>query len=120
MDLKKISLTISLLGVITLLILANTLEPKLTSINKITIKELNKKVRIQGQIINIKNYENTKTKETFYILTISDGVGKIDTVLNTKSNSNLLNIKINQNVTITGRVSQYKDKLQIQVEKIVI
>ena len=118
MNILKISLTVSLLGVITLLILANTLEPKLTSINKITIKEINKKVRIQGQIINIKNYENTKTKETFYILTISDEAGKIDVVFNAKPN--LLNVKINQNVTITGRVSQYKDNLQIQVEKIII
>ena len=117
MNLKKLSLTISLLGVITLLILTNTLEPKLTSINKITIKELNKKVKIQGKIINIKNYENSRIDELFYILTVSDTTEEIEVILNIKKT---LNLKINQNVTITGRVNTYKNQLQIQAEKIIL
>lgn len=117
MNLLKLSLTISLLGIITLLILANTLEPNLTSINKITIKDLNKKVKIQGGVENAKNYENSKTYELFYILTISNGTGEIDVALNTKKN---LDLKINQNVTIIGRVNTYKNQLQIQAEKIIL
>ena len=120
MNLIKISLTISLLGIITLLILANTIEPKLTKIKDITIKQLNKKVKILGKIENIKIIENNKTRESFQILTISDETGKVDAVFNTKPNLNLLNLKINQNLIITGRVTQYKDKLQIQAEKIIL
>lgn len=117
MNLLKISLTISLLGIVILLILANTLEPKLTNIKELTINDLNKKVKIQGKIENIKNYENSKTNELFYILTISDNTGKIDAVLNIKKT---LNLKINQNATIIGRVNTYKNQLQIQAEKIVV
>ncbi|MEK6872658.1 MAG: OB-fold nucleic acid binding domain-containing protein [Nanoarchaeota archaeon] len=113
----KISLTISLLGIIILLILANTLEQKLTNIKELTINDLNKKIKIQGKIMNIKNYENSKTNELFYVLTISDGAGQIDVVLNIKKT---LNLKINQNVTIMGRVNTYKNQLQIQAEKIVV
>ena len=120
MNLKKLSLTISLLGIITLLILANILEPKFQKINEITLKNLNKKVKIFGIVKEIKIYENNKTKEFFYVLIISDETGKIDAVFNAKPNSNLLNLKTNQNITMIGRVTQYKDKLQIQVEKIVL
>ena len=119
MNLKKLSLTISLLGIITLLILANILEPKFQKINEKTLKNLNKKVKIFGIVKEIKIYENNKTKEFFYVLIISDETGKIDAVFNAKPNSNLLNLKTNQNITMIGRVTQYKDKLQIQVEKII-
>lgn len=120
MNLLKLTLTLSLLGIITLLILANVLELNLTPINEISAKHLNKKVKIQGSIKNVKNYENNKTKEDFYVLTILDKSGKIDAVFNAKSNSGLLNLKINQNVTIIGRVNTYKNQLQIQAEKIVV
>jgi len=117
MILKKLSLIISILGIITLLILVNTIEPKLQKINEITLKDLNKKVKISGQVINIKTIENSNTKEFFQIIEISDNTGKIDGILNSKAKIELTK---NQNVTIIGRVAQYKDKLQIQAEKIIM
>lgn len=120
MNLLKISITISLLGIIILLILTNIIEPKQTSINEIKIKDLNKKVKIHGKIENIKTIENDNTRESFQILTIFDKTREIDVVFNAKPNSNLLNLKTNQYITIIGRVTQYKDKLQIQAEKIIV
>ena len=114
MNLIKISLTISLLGIIILLILTNLIEPKLTKIKDITIKQLNKKVKILGKVENIKNYE-TKTNENFQVLTISDETGYIETILNKD-----LNVKKYQEMIIIGKVIIYKDKLQIQAEKIII
>ena len=113
MNFIKISLTISLIGIIILLILTNLIEPKLTKIKDITIKQLNKKVKIFGKIENIKNYE-TKTNENFQVLTISDETDYIETILNKD-----LNVKKDQKIIVIGRVMIYKDKLQIQAEKIV-
>lgn len=116
MNFLKLTLSLSLIGIMTLLILANTLEPKLTSIDKITEKYINKKIKIQGEIIEIKNYQNNKTLEFFYVLTIYDETGRVDIIFNEK---NLLNLKTNQDIIVIGKVNQYKNNLQIQAEKII-
>ena len=105
-------MTISLLGIILLLILSNILEPSLQSINTLEIKDLNKKTKIQGQIINIKNYE------TFRIITIDDKTKSINVIIN-KPNKHL-NLTKGQNLTIIGKINQYKNTLQIQAERIII
>ncbi len=108
-SLLKLTLAISLIGIIFLLILSNILEPKLQSISEINTKDLNKKIKTKGQITNIKTYEN------FQILTISDSIKSINIILNKP-----LNLTRNQNLTITGTLNQYKNKLQIQAEKITL
>lgn len=116
MNILKISMAISLVGIIVLLILANNIEPKLTKIKDITIKDLNRKVKIQGKIINIKTYD-TKNSETFQVLTISDETASIKIILN--KNLKDQNLSIEQ-LMIIGRVTTYKNNLQIQAEKIII
>ena len=106
MNLFKISLTISLAGIILLLLLANLLEPKLISISEINEKMLNEKVRIRGFIVNIED------KETFKILTIKDNSSSIEVLCECK------NISANQNIEVIGRVQGYKGSLQIQADKI--
>ena len=119
MNLVKISLIIALLGIFILLLMLNFIEPKLKNISEITIKDLNKNVKIQGEIASIKKYE-TKTKENFLIITIKDKTGEID-ILVGNSENHLPNRQLtkNQTLTIIGKVSQYKDNLQIQTEKII-
>ena len=107
-NLTKLSFTISILGIFILLLLSNILEPKLTKISDLTIKDLDKNVKIRGQIKNIRNYEQIT------ILTISDTTDKIDLLIN-KKNINLIK---NQNLTIIGKVNLYKGNLQIEVIKI--
>jgi len=107
----KISLIISLIGIILILILANTLEPNLQPISKITIKDLNKKIKVQGTIFNIKSFEESN----FQIISIKDSSGKIDITLN-----KILDLKNNQELIVIGRITQYKKNLQIQVEKIIL
>ena len=107
----KLTLTISLLGIIILLILTNTLQPTLKNIEDITTKDLNKKAKVQGIIINIKSFEESN----FQILTLSDSTGKIDITTN-----KILNLKKGQQITVVGRVTDYKQDLQIEAEKIIL
>ncbi|MAG02645.1 hypothetical protein CMI42_04880 [Candidatus Pacearchaeota archaeon] len=108
--LLKISFTISLLGIFLLLLLSNILEPPLRNINELSTKDIDKNVKVQGKITKIRNIN-----EDFQILTISDQTGKIDITLNTNKQ-----FKKDQNLIVTGRVSQYKNNLQIETDKITI
>jgi len=103
----KISLIISVAGIFLLLLLANFLEPKLISIQNITIKMLNEKVKIQGSVLNIED------KETFKILTIKDDSSSIEVLCECK------NISSNQNMEIIGKVQEYEKTLQLQADKII-
>lgn len=107
MSLTKISLSISLIGIIILLILANILEPKLKEINEITNKDLNKKIKIQGKISEIKNYDNLQ------VLTLTKNSFFIDIVLYKKSN-----FSKQEEVLVIGRISKYKKNLQIIADTI--
>jgi len=110
MNLLTLSFIISILGILTLLILSSTLEPKLTNINEINSKYLNKKVKIQGTINSIKNYDE------FQLLTLKDSIGEIE-VLVEKSP---IKLQKSQTLIVTGRVNQYKDILQIIANEIQI
>lgn len=111
MNLRKLTLTISLIGIILLLILSTALEPKLTPIENINIKNLNKKTKVQGTIFNIRSFEETN----FQIISIKDSTGKVDITTN-----KILELKNNQQITVTGTIKDYKQYLQIEAEKIII
>ncbi len=108
LSIPKISFTISILGIFLLLLLMNLIEPKKTNISDIKLSDINRKVKVQGKVDGIKNYE------TITIVSISDKTGKIDLIINSKN----IHLIKNQNITVTGRLTQYKGKLQVQVEKI--
>jgi len=105
----KISLIISIIGVFLLLLISNILEPKLIEIKNINKNLLDKKVRIQGEIINIKSYNNSD----FQIISVKDKTGKIDITID-----KILNLKNNQTIIATGTITEYKQYLQIQADKI--
>ena len=106
----KITLSISLMGILLLLIISNQ-QPKLTTINQITIKDLNKNIKIQGEITNIKNYQESN----FQILSIKDETGEIDITAN-----QILNLTNSQTIIVSGKVTEYENNLQIQASKIFI
>jgi len=106
----KISLTISIIGIILLLILANTIHPAELKIKEITIKYLDKKIQTKGIITSIKTYKESN----FQILTINDNNKSIDITLNP-----IQNFTKNQTIRVIGTLKQYKENLQIQADKIV-
>ena len=105
--LRKGSLVAAILGIILLLIISASYPPKLTNIGNINDKLLNKKVEVRGEIFNIKTYNN------FHIISIRDDTGKIDLTLN--SNQNFTSLS---NIIATGKVKEYKEFLQIEVENL--
>jgi aspartyl/asparaginyl-tRNA synthetase len=103
----KISFAISILGIFLLLIIMNELSQKQTDIGNITKEMINRKVRVNGEIFNIKNYNN------FQVISIKDPTGKIDVTLDKN-----LNLTKNESITVTGIVKEYNKTLQIQAEVI--
>jgi RecJ-like exonuclease len=103
---KKISLIISLTGILILLLIINSTELETTKISSINDNFLNKNIKIIGQITNIKNYDN------FATLTIKDSTGQIQGICNCNLN------QTDKTFEITGRVSTYNNQLQINIDKI--
>jgi len=105
----KISLLLSLTGILLLLLLSNFLEPKLINISEINDNSINQKTKIQGSIISIRSYKESN----FQVISVKDKTGKIDITTN-----KILNLKNNQTITIIGKVTEYKQALQVQADKI--
>lgn len=114
-NIAKTTLILSIIGIFILLFISNIFEPSQIDISKITIKDLNKKIKIQGTIEKIRSYD-TKSKDIFTVLELKDKTGKIEvTLLNSR---NKISLNQDQEITIIGRVNQYKNLLQVQAEKI--
>jgi uncharacterized protein YdeI (BOF family) len=101
MNLLKLSLIISLLGTLLLLFLSS-LPPKLILIKNIKTNNLNKLIRIRGEIIN-------SEKKNFYLLTLKDSSGQIQIIHNKNLSGKL---------EVIGKIKKYKNKTQIYPEKI--
>jgi len=108
-NLFKISLIISLTGIFLLLILSNILGPKLISIEKIRNEFIDQKVKVQGEIFNIRTYEDSD----FQVISIKDNKGKVDI-----TTDKILNLTNNQEIIVVGRIQEYKEFLQIRADKV--
>lgn len=106
---KNIILIISLLGILSLLIINNLIEIPISTISEINEKNLNKNIRVIGNSSNVKNYENN-----FTTFSITDDTGKINVICSCP------NVENNLTLEITGRITKYKEELQIQADKIKI
>ena len=102
---KKLAFTIALIGILVILII-NNLDLTETPIEKISKDDLNKIVKVSGISSDIKIYENNFT--TFNL----KSQGEITVICNCPD------IQEKQKLTIIGRVSQYKNTLQIQADNI--
>ena len=100
--LLKLSLLISILGILILFLISNLIQPE--QISNYKELKINQLVKTQGKILDIKNYDE------FSII-------KLDNNLIITCNCNL---KKNQTIQVIGKVVEYKNQLQIQAEKIKI
>jgi len=110
MELLKISLIISLVGIFLLLALANFSTPSLISIGKINNKLINEKVQIKGTVFNIRTYPDSN----FQVISIRDKTGGIDITVDS-----IIDLENNQEMTVIGSVKEYKEYLQVQSDKII-
>lgn len=105
------ALMITLIGILIIISLNILLEPKLIGIGEIADKSLNKNVKVQGIIFNIRSYEDSN----FQVLSIEDETGKIDITTN-----EILNLSESNQITVIGKIKEYNLYLQIQADKILV
>ncbi len=84
-------------------------EAKQENIADIKDNLLNQKIKIQGQVTQIKSYPD------FQIITIQDSTGKINTLIN-----HPINLTKNQTLIVEGKVTEYKGQLQINADKVIV
>lgn len=107
MNLEKLSLLISLLGIILLIFLSQTLEPKQIKISEISSKMLEGYVKIQGNLTSIKNLDNMQ------ILKVEDETEGISVIVFEK-----INLSNGMQIEVIGKVTRYKGSLEIEAQKI--
>jgi len=109
----KICFILSLAGILILLFLSEKLEPEIKSIANITEGDINRAVKIRGEIISIKDFNDNSKILT--IFTIKDKTGNITVILNSKTP---LEINKSKQYIITGKVQEYNKSLEISADKI--
>jgi len=109
MQIKNISLTISLIGILILLLIINTSQPNQIKISDINSSILGKQVTITGKVVKVNTY-----KSNFTIISLQQDTNQINITCNCPD------IKKNQNLIITGIVSEYKNQIQINANQILL
>ncbi len=104
--LMKIALATSLLGLFSLYILSETLEPKIILISEIDEKMFDSYTRISGQITSARETEG------LYILHVEDSSGEIDVVIYKEGEK--ISFHKGQEVEVIGKVSEFRGKLQLE------
>ncbi|MEK6952270.1 MAG: OB-fold nucleic acid binding domain-containing protein [Nanoarchaeota archaeon] len=105
----KISLICSLLGLLILFTISDSIQIKRYDIKDITKDLEGKEIKIQGII--------TRISETpgLYIFDIQDETGKITAVLFKEEN---INLTLNSNIKAEGKIKIYKDKPELEISQI--
>lgn len=105
LKLQNVSLILALIGIIALILLSNCIEPKTRSISEIDKSKLGEYVKISGEISNIRQSSVTS-------FTIKDESSEIYGF-----SYEPLDLK-NGEYEIIGKVNEYKDSLEIEVNKL--
>ena len=107
MSLEKLALITAILGTLFLIFLSESLEAKEMDIDKITSKDIDNYVKINGNITSIKQYS------TSTLIKIEDNTGKIYAL-----SYGVINLTKGP-VILTGKVTEYMGTLEIEIEKII-
>ena len=107
-QLLKLSLITAIIGLISMLYLADALQLKLTNVEEININMLEKNVKVKGTIVSV------KTMKTIQLLELEDLTGKIQVVIFDVAPK----IKRGSYLEIEGKVSKYENNLQINADSI--
>jgi len=105
MNLTKYALLTFLIGLIALIFLSQSLEPKQVKISEINSKMMNSYVQIQGDVIK------SKTSSGITILTVNDSSDSINIVSYSPINAS-------GKIKVIGKVTDYKGLIEIEAQKI--
>lgn len=114
--LVKISLIIALLSIFIILLLALNLEPKITKIKDIDKKSLDEWVKIHGRVLDVEKFKSNDSLKTLTLIKIDDYTGSIIVVFR----RDIKEIRFGQNIEVLGKITEYKDNLEIEASKIKI
>ena len=106
-NLFKFAFVISLLGIFILIVLSDKIEPELSLIEEINVKNIEEFVKIKGEIRNVKNVGNIT------LLDIKDETGEIKGIIYENED-----INESKKVIITGKVIDFEGQLEIEVREI--
>jgi hypothetical protein len=101
-----LSIIISLIGIIILIIISIQ-EPRLIKITQINKNLLNQKIKTSGYVSRVTNFND------FQIITLNDSDIEI-------INNHPKNLSKNQRIIVIGKIQEYKNRLQINSEKLYI
>ena len=110
----KLSLIISLLGIVILILISNKISPETaeTTIDQLKSLELNSEVSIAGEIISVID------TPTILIINIKDPSGSIKVIADKKSLDKTLNK--GAIIEIQGELKKYNEELEVEANKITI
>ena len=106
----KISLVMTIIGIVALLGIVMIMEPVRMEIRQIDETDAGKIVKVYATIESIRMPDETA------FLMLNDGSGNITGVIFKSSSINSTEFNKGDNVITTGRVSVYKGKIEIIVE----
>lgn len=111
----KIALVTSVLGLLGMIFFAEQINPREVKIKDINRGMLDEDVSLEGVVLEVKQSSKSNT----FFLDIMDGTGKISLIIFDSNVQELqkanLNIPalINRRVKVTGKVSEYKGKIEL-------
>ena len=110
MNIIKISITVAIIGIIALFFLVRYQEQ-----NTVKISELK-----QGQIERITGMINSlyTSKDGHTFLKVTDSSGEISVVAFKSSNIDVYNLDVGDQISVLGRVEEYKNELEIIAKEI--
>ena len=107
--LLKLSVIVSIIGIFSLLIIAETTSLEITKISEINKKDLETKVKIQGKILSIRETPG------LYLLTVTDFTSTTALII---FKEDPLDLKKNLEVEIEGKIAEYEGKREIIADTI--
>ena len=107
----KISLITTIIGLVGIMILSGYVNPETLTIDKIDKSKIDNQVEINATISSI-----TQTKSNTKIIKLNDETGTINLVIFSGVEINH-NLKINQEITVVARVTQYNGNLELILEE---
>ncbi len=107
----KITLLLSLLGILVLIFIANQMRPLNMEIGQITQKNIGQNIALEARVVSIKEFPD----KSFQILTIRDNSSQITATSNSKK---MLNLNKTQTYLFIGKIEEYNQTLQLQLDKI--
>lgn len=105
----------SLLGILLLFYLVHFLPPEQLNIAQINLEKINKEIKLNAKVLNIKDYETS----SFQVLLLEDSTGRVRAVSNSRKQ---LVVEKNRTYSFTGKIEEnsYNQTrtLQLKLDKI--